>query len=400
MKKRVLALLLGTTLVAASLVGCGGGSSEAPAEDAAAEESADDAEAEEPAEDAAEEPAEDAEAEEPADDAAASGDVKVGFAMKTNNGPYFVKLVETVEEEAAAKGWECTVLTADEDITKEAENIETFITQGMDVIFLDSIDPDACIPSIDAAAEAGIPLINLDSGVNGGDYVTTVYSNNKENGRLSGIAYIDWMNANGKEDEEIISILLSGKKGNVAGQERRMGLFAGIVQGRTGCTEEEAWEASQAIEDQITSSGTAENADAKFKIVGQGWGNWTEDDGLTAAEDFITANPDVNCLLGENDQMLFGGMTALDNAGLTGVAVVAAADGAQAAFDMIKDNANATNPYIVSGLNSPVLVGREGVKIAEELINGASWDDYEQITLTEAAGVTAELVDKYYDVGF
>ncbi len=400
MKKRVLALLLGTTLVAASLVGCGGGGSDAAADDAAAEETTDDA-AEEEA------PAEEEEAEAPAEDAAEedaaeapAGDVKVGFAMKTNNGPYFMKLVATVEEEAAAKGWECTVLTANEDITKEAENIETFITQGMDVIFLDSIDPDACIPSIDAAAEAGIPLINLDSGVNGGDYVTTVYSDNKANGRLSGLAYAQWLEDNGKGDEEIISILLSGKKGNVAGQERRMGLFAGIVEGRTGCTEDEAWVASQEIEDQITGSGTAEYADANFKIVGQGWGNWTEDDGLTAAEDFITANPDVNCLLGENDQMLFGGMTALDNAGLTGVAIVAGADGAQQAFDLIKDNANAANPYIVSGLNSPVLVGREGVRIAEELINGASWDDYEQITLTEAAGVTSDLVDKYYDVGF
>lgn len=91
-------------------------------------------------------------------------------------------------------------------------------------------------------------------------------------------------------------------------------------------------------------------------------------------------------------------MTALNNAGLTGVAIVAAADGACAAFDMIKEPGD--NPYVVSGLNSPVLVGREGVRIAEELINGAEWSDYDKITLTEAAGVTADLVDKYYEVGF
>lgn len=219
MKKRVLAVLLGTAMVASMFAGCGG-SDKKEETPAATEETKEEAPAEE----------EEAPAEEAKEEAAPAGDVKVGFAMKTNNGPYFMKLVETVETEAKAKGWDFTVLTANEDITKEAENIETFITQGMDVIFLDSIDPDACIPSIDAAAEAGIPVINLDSGVNGGNYVTTVYSNNKENGRLSGIAYVDWMKANGKEDEEIISILLSGKKGNVAGQERRMGLFAGIVQ--------------------------------------------------------------------------------------------------------------------------------------------------------------------------
>lgn len=400
MKKKVLAVLLGVAMVSTMVAGCGGSSSDSSSSDTTAEETEAPAEDDAAADDAAaeEDTATDGDA---ADDtAAASGDVNVGFAIKTQNGPYFVKLVEEVQSLCEEKGWNCTVLTADEDITKEAENIETFITQGMDVIFLDSIDPDACIPSIDAAAEAGIPLINLDSGVNGGDYVTTVYSDNKENGRLSGLAYAEWLENNGKGDDEIISILVSGAKGNVAGQERRMGLFAGIVQGRTGCSEDEAWTASQEIEDQITSSGTAEYADAKFKIVGQGWGNWLEEEGLTATEDFITANPDVNCILGENDQMLFGAKTALENAGLTGVALVAGADGAQAAFDLIKVNDTEDNPYIVSGLNSPVLVAEGGVDIAEQLINGASWDDFEQITLTEAAGVTRENVDEYYDLGF
>ncbi len=337
----------------------------------------------------------------PADNTGNEGKtVKVGFAIKTQNGPYFVKLVDSVKELAEAKGWECTILTADEDITKEAQNIETFITQKMDVIFLDSIDPDSCVPSINAAAQANIPVINLDSGVNGGDYVTTVYSDNKENGRLSGLAYADWMKQNGKENDEIISILLSGAKGNVAGRERRTGLFAGIVQGRTGCSVEDAWKASEAIEDQLVSGGKAEFADAKFKIVGQGWGAWTEEAGLTAAEDFVTANPNVTTILGENDQMLFGAATALNNAGLKGVALVAAADGACAAFDLIKVNDKADNPYIVSGLNSPVLVAGKGIEIAEKIIGGAAWDSFEKITLTEAAGVTKDLVDKYYAVGF
>lgn len=369
MKKKLLSLVCVLAMITAMLAGCGGSSDSG---DTAAD----------------------------SEDTGGGDTVKVGLAMKTQNGPYFVKLTEKVEEYCAERGWECTTLTADEDNAKEAENMETFIAQGMDVIFLDSIDPDACIPSIDAAAEAGIPVINLDSGVNGGDYVTTVYSDNEQNGRLSGLAYVEWMEENGKGDEEIISILLSGKKGNVAGLERRTGLFCGIIEGRTGCTEEEAWEAANDIEDQLLASGSAENADAKFVIRGQGWGDWTEEAGLTAAEDFITANPDVNTLLGENDQMLFGGMTALENAGLTGVAIVAAADGAQAAFDLIKENDTADNPYIASGLNSPVLVAEKGVEIAEEIVNGASWDDYEQITLTEAAGVTKDLVDQYYDVGF
>ncbi len=332
--------------------------------------------------------------------AMAEDTVKVGFALKTLNGPYFVALADSVEKLCQEKGWELTTLIADEDITKEAENMETFIAQGMDIVFLNSIDPDACIPSVDAVAEAGIPLINLDSDTNSETHVTTVYSNNLQNGRLSGLAYVEWLKAQGREDEGITAVLVSGAKGNIAGYERRGGLFAGIVEGMTGCTEEEAWAARDDIENQLIDKGTAEYADANFKIVGQGWGAWTVDDGLVAVEDFITANPDINCVLGENDQMLFGAMTALENAGLEGVALVAAADGAKEAFDLIKENDTAVNPYIVSGLNSPSLVAEGGIDVASQIIDGASWDSFDKITMTVAVGVTKDIVDEWYDYGF
>ena len=40
-------------------------------------------------------------------------------------------------------------------------------------------------------------------------------------------------------------------------------------------------------------------------------------------------------MFAENDQMLFGGMQAADDAGLTGIHYVAAADGALEAYDYI-----------------------------------------------------------------
>ncbi|MDV2887589.1 substrate-binding domain-containing protein, partial [Alkalihalophilus pseudofirmus] len=82
--------------------------------------------------------------------------IKVGFAIKTQDSPYFVTLVKAVEKYAKKEGWELTVLDANGDTAKEAENMETFITQGMDLIFLDCIEPDAAVPSINKAKEAGI----------------------------------------------------------------------------------------------------------------------------------------------------------------------------------------------------------------------------------------------------
>lgn len=317
---------------------------------------------------------------------------KVGFAIKTQDSPYFVSLVEAVEEYAEEKGWDVTVLDANGDTAKEAENMETFIAQGMDLIFLDSVEPDAAVPSINKAAEAEIGVINLDSGVGeGAKDITTVYSDNKQNGRLVGLVYAEKM-----ADKEIKSIILSGAKGNVAGTERRTGLFAGIIEGKTGITEEEAWKQAEAFDKELTSKGKATHAEAKFTVAGQGWGNWTEEEGLTASEDLITANPDLTSVLGENDQMLFGAMTALKNAGADGVDIVAAADGAKEAYDLIKED-----KYFATGENSPYKVAELGVKIAEEiLVDGKDMWGYDDITLTTPAAVTKENVDEYYEFGF
>ena len=322
-----------------------------------------------------------------------SGDkIKVGFAIKTQDSPYFVSLVEAVEKNAKAEGWDVTVLDANGDTAKEAENMESFIAQGMDIIFLDSVEPDAAVPSINKAEEAGIGVINLDSGVgDGAKDITTVYSDNKQNGRLVGLAYAKKMG-----DKEIKSIVLSGAKGNVAGTERRTGLFAGIIEGRTGITEEEAWKQAESFDKELLSKGKATNAEAKFTVAGQGWGSWTEEEGLTASEDLITANPDLTTVLGENDQMLFGAMTALKNAGIDGVDIVAAADGAKAAYDLIKEGT-----YFATGENSPYKVAELGVQIAKEiLVDGKDMWGYEDITLTKPAAVTKENVDEFYEYGF
>lgn len=322
-----------------------------------------------------------------------SGDkVEVGFALKTQDSPYFVSLAEAVEKYGKEQGWDVTVLDANGDVQQEAANMETFIAQGKDLIFLDAIEPDAVVPSIDSAAEAGIPVINLDSGVaEEANDVTTVYSDNRQNGRLVGLEYAKKMG-----DKPIKSIILSGAKGNVAGYERRTGLFAGIIEGKLDVSEEEAWKLAEEFEKQLSSKGKASNDDAQFSVVGQGWGNWTEEEGLKAAEDLVTANSDLTTVLGENDQMLFGAITALENAGIDGVDIVAAADGAKKAFDLIKEG-----KYFATGLNSPILVAEKGVEIAKEiLVDGKDPESYDEVTLTEPAAIIKDNVDKYYELGF
>ena len=80
-----------------------------------------------------------------------------------------------------------------------------------------------------------------------GQVVTLVQSDNDANGELVGA----WL-ATQTKGKDLKIALLSGDKGNVVGQARRLGVFKGLVEG------------------QLRQSGTV-----KFEVVAQGWGGWT-----------------------------------------------------------------------------------------------------------------------------
>ena len=143
-------------------------------------------------------------------------------------------------------------------------------------------------------------------------------------------------------------------------------------------------------------NGKAQNEEAHFYVLGQGWSNWSEDGGLQAAEDLITANTDITTILGENDDMVIGAGVAVDNANLENVDLVAAADGSQRAYDLIKEG-----KYFATGENSPVLVGNLALDIAQQvLVDGKTKEDFERVTMTSAVAVTKDNVDERYDYGF
>ena len=382
MKRKLLSMALAFVLVFAA--GCGKSGGEGAAEPADNAPAAEEAEAEAPEESGTED--------------AAGESFSVGFALRTANGSYYAAIGEVVKAKCEELGWECTILDANNDTTKELENMESLAASGVDLIFLDCVDPSAATASQKVAADVGIPLINLDSGVDDMSMqITTVYSNNEQNGLEVGKYYAATL----ADDFEISAVMLSGNTGSSAGTQRRDGMFAGIIMERTGCTEEEAWTAAEEMEASLVSTGKASNADAKFTITGQGWGNWTIDEGLIAAEDLITANPSLNLIMGENDPMLIGALTALDNAGITygaegTVQLISAADGSKDGYDRVK-----AGDIMAIGENSPSKIGELGVEIAKDiLVNGASPDSYEDITMTEAVAVTADNVEERYEFGF
>lgn len=298
--------------------------------------------------------------------AGAQAACSVGVSMFTLNAPYYAAQMAAAVDEAKKNG--CTVTTADgqNDLTKQIGDVEDMVSRGIQLLIINPRDPEGMVPAVNAAARAGVKVVVIDSGLDPkAHYVTLVQSSNDQNGFLVG----EWL-AKKMGGTPLKIALISGDKGNIVGEQRRLGVLKGV------------------IEQQLVQSGHA-----GFQVVAQGWGGWNTDGGLKAMEDILTAHPDVNVVLGENDSMVLGARDALREAGkLNGVLLVAAADGQKDALQLIQKG-----EYGATGLNNPDLVARTGVDIGLKAVAGKLPPDFPRVDYTTPEVITKDNVDKFYN---
>ena len=292
--------------------------------------------------------------------AAEAADCKIGISMKTLDAPYFAAQEVSAKKKAEELGCEVISVDGQNDLNKQIADVEDMVAQGIGALIINPRDSKGLIPAVNAASAAGVKVFVIDPKA---DFVTLVQSSNTANGLLVG----QWL-ADQTKGKALKIALLSGDKGNEVGQERRLGVLAGLLEG------------------QLRNEGRA-----SFEVVGQGWGLWGHEGGLKAMEDLLVANPDVNVVLGENDSMVLGAKKALEQAGKTDVLLLAAADGQKEALEMIKDGG-----YGATGLNDPAIVAATAVDLAKQAIDGTLPASIGKLTYTTPAVITKDNVEQYY----
>lgn len=151
MKKKLLSMILATTMVASVLAGCGSeGSAEtaAPAEEAAATEEA--------------APAEEAAATEEAAPAAESNGTKVGVSMPTKDLQRWNQDGANMQAELEAAGYEVDLQYASNDVQTQVSQIENMISGGANVLVIAAIEGSSLGEALDMAKAANIPVIAYD----------------------------------------------------------------------------------------------------------------------------------------------------------------------------------------------------------------------------------------------
>lgn len=126
-----------------------------------------------------------------------------GASLQTLNGAFHLALKEGIEAAVAEIDPEgtCIILGADKEPDLQVDQFEDLISKGCDIILVDPVDSGSIRTALMAAADAGIPVVNIDSGVDDKDLV--VASDSSDNYQAGQIAA-----------EHLVEAI--GGKGNVA----------------------------------------------------------------------------------------------------------------------------------------------------------------------------------------
>jgi ribose transport system substrate-binding protein len=111
-----------------------------------------------------------------------------GYSGIDMENPYFQTLEEAIELYASKE--KVSIVTKDPagDVEKQKEQIQEFIDEKVDAVFLAPVDMEAITPALEALNEAGIPIVNVDTQVKEIDLVDAfVGSDNKDAGYLCGM---------------------------------------------------------------------------------------------------------------------------------------------------------------------------------------------------------------------
>jgi len=284
----------------------------------------------------------------------------IGWTEITLGNPWFVSVVDTAKAKAKEYGYELDVQVADGDPAKTSAQIDAFIAKKVDVIVLDPTDLAAAAADAQRAVDAGIPVIALGTVPDESPIVTTVLFNPYGNGFEAGRFIAQHYGA----DKMITAAAILGTVGNSTSESRVNGMITGIIFERSeqlglGLSKEDAMLMGFNKFQDLKKGGSFDYPEAKFGVVSMGVGYWTEEGGLDAAEDILTAHSSkLDIILAENDFMGMGALRAIENQGLKDkIAVASAADGFRTVLDLVE-----SGDFLVTGLGSGSHTG-EGVMI-------------------------------------
>jgi ribose transport system substrate-binding protein len=281
----------------------------------------------------------------------------IGISVSGFSAPYFKALIAAAEAEAKKQNVELKILDGEFDTQKQASQVESLISQKVDLIEIIPADSTAIIPTMKKVKDAGIPQIVV----------------NTQNDPSTDDLILSFVGAS-MEDEatmaaESIKKILS-KGGNVVMIEGAAGSFPAIHRSS-------GFEA--AIKDR-----------PDIKIVAKQNAGWDRAKAMATMEDFLTRFPKIDALYAHDDNMAIGAIQALKAAGrLKDVPVISISG-------TIEGYAAVTSGEIYSTVSQPP--DWEGMMAVQAAVKALNGEKLEKWIKTPIAQVTKDNVSQFKGV--
>jgi ABC-type sugar transport system substrate-binding protein len=238
--------------------------------------------------------------------------------------PFFVHMMNKIREEAAAQGVTLIESDGQNSAPKQTADIEAAVVQKVNAIVISPLDVNALAPGIEAAIQAGVPVVTIDRRVEGVEGILAhVGADNVKGGE----AEAQQMVADFPDGATIFH--LQGQPGAGPAIDRNKGVH-NVLDGMTD----------------------------KYKIVFEQTANFARADALTVTEQGLAANGKPDAIICANDDMAFGAIEACAARGFSDVKIYG--------FDALPEAIVAVRDGTMAGTveQFPGQQSREAVKIA------------------------------------
>lgn len=251
----------------------------------------------------------------------------ITLVISTLNNPFFVTMKDSAQKEADKLGYDLVVLDSMDNPAKELANVQDLTVKGTRLMLINPTDSDAVGNAVLMANKAKIPVVTLDRVANKGEVVSHVASDNRLGGKMAG----DYIAEKVGNDAKVIQ--LEGIAGTSASRERGEGF-------------------KQAVDAH------------KLNILASQPADFDRTKGLNVMQNLLTANPSVQAVFAQNDEMALGALRALQTAGRTDVLVVG--------FDGTNDGIKAVNRGVLGATiaQRPDQIGIIGIQTADKILKG------------------------------
>lgn len=207
--------------------------------------------------------------------------IKVGFSQAMTTDDWRKQMNSSIKIEASLRPEvDLTIKDANNNVEKQIEDIERFISNKVDVIIVSPIQSKPLTAVVEKSIKAGIPVLVVDRKIEGESYTAYLGADNIEIGRIAARYIVSHSKGSGT------IIQITGASGSSPAYERTLG-FNQII-----------------------------NENKRFKIINTIQGDWEKESVKAPLKAILQQNPNVEFIFAQNDRMALSAWETAKTLGL------------------------------------------------------------------------------------